>query len=249
MTASARHPQPPITPQIPSKGRGSQPFLMTPSSPSRPPKSPPRVGGSPSSPVTPSPGDSQSPQHPPNLTKGRSAPSGLPPNPQQGPGVSVPAHHTILRPLTTPQNPPRPGGLNPPHDTLTQGPAEPLSTPTPRQGLGVPSARAPQGPLMAPEPPHGPQPPQNPLGTPIPAPPGLPVCVGRVPGPGCRGAVGGRPPRAHTSRMRGPLCAPPAQSAAPPPSTALTRCSGAYSSPLMARSCPPSLTCPRTLKP
>lgn len=41
----------------------------------------------------------------------------------------------------------------------------------------------------------------------------------------------------------------PARSAAPPGRTALTCCRGAYSSPLMLLSCPPSLTCPRTLKP
>lgn len=205
MTASARHPQPPQDTPDPLQGPGVSTLPHDTLIPLATPQIPTKGRGLP---LLPSHTLTRGPSEPPNLTKGRSAPSGLPPNPQQGPEVSVPAHHTILRPLTTAQNPPRPGGLNPPHDTLTQGPAEPLSTPTPRQGLGVPSARAPQGPLMAPEPPHGPQPPQNPLGTPIPAPPGLPVCVGRVPGPGCRGAVGGRPPRAHTSRMRGPPCAP-----------------------------------------
>ena len=62
-----------------------------------------------------------------------------------------------------------------------------------------------------------------------------------------RGGAAGSPDT-HTSRMRSPLRTP-ARSAAPPGSTALTCCSGAYSSPLMLRSCPPSLTWPRTLKP
>lgn len=52
----------------------------------------------------------------------------------------------------------------------------------------------------------------------------------------------------HTSRIRSPLRTP-AFSAAPRGSTALTCCRGAYSSPLMLRSCPPSLTWPRTLNP
>lgn len=52
----------------------------------------------------------------------------------------------------------------------------------------------------------------------------------------------------YTSRILSPFEIP-ALSAAPPGKTALTCCSGAYSCPLMLRSWPPSLTCPRTLKP
>ena len=52
----------------------------------------------------------------------------------------------------------------------------------------------------------------------------------------------------YTSRMRSPLRTP-AFSAAPWGKTALTCWRGAYNSPFMLRSCPPSLTCPRTLNP
>lgn len=41
----------------------------------------------------------------------------------------------------------------------------------------------------------------------------------------------------------------PAFSATPPGKTALTCCNGAYNCPLIDLSTPPSLTCPRTLKP
>lgn len=53
---------------------------------------------------------------------------------------------------------------------------------------------------------------------------------------------------AYTSSIRSPLRMP-ASYAAPPSSTALTCCNGAYSCPLMLFSWPPSLTWPRTLKP
>ena len=52
----------------------------------------------------------------------------------------------------------------------------------------------------------------------------------------------------HTSSILSPFLMP-ACSAAPRSRTALTCCRGAYSSPLMLRSWPPSLTWPRTLKP
>lgn len=52
----------------------------------------------------------------------------------------------------------------------------------------------------------------------------------------------------YTSRIRSPFLIP-ACSAAPLSKTALTCCKGAYNSPLILRSCPPSLTWPRTLKP
>lgn len=52
----------------------------------------------------------------------------------------------------------------------------------------------------------------------------------------------------YTAKILSPFLIP-AFSAAPPASTALTCCNGAYNSPLILLNCPPSLTCPRTLNP